>query len=335
MLVKGKWNTGSLTDVWYLLESAQDLFSSGAALDKRIIEFADNKQKEFENKNGYTVTVGIRYNGVYKLLMRILVPESACVGVKNNILQLWHERMCHQNKRYVQKFSKSKGINVQLYSEFCNACIYGKMHRLNFGNRQYRPSSPGKLVHADVCDPMPEKYLAGNRYFVAFKYDYSKYRTVYLIKEKSEQKRRQFDKKDIKGYSVGYCDEITSEKISIEIAHTQSTEEVCEEDASCIDAEEETEIQNIDNLNTSLKTKVHACETDHRCRNIQDLMGLLSLQKFDGIIAAKVEEKLQEFLKNLEETFNVRIEPVNYLIGLQIKMMVQFSFIKRIIAGKF
>ncbi|GBM81735.1 Retrovirus-related Pol polyprotein from transposon TNT 1-94 [Araneus ventricosus] len=39
----------------------------------------------------------------------------------------------------------------------------------------------------------------------------------------------------------------------------------------------------------------------------------------DDIIAAKDEEKLQEFLKNLEETFSVRIEQANYFLGLQIQ----------------
>ncbi|GBL89706.1 Retrovirus-related Pol polyprotein from transposon TNT 1-94 [Araneus ventricosus] len=72
-----------------------------------------------------------------------------------------------------------------------------------------------------------------------------------------KKKRMKFDKKAIKGYFVGYCcekdgyriwvpdkndvvlsrdvvfkDEITSEKTSIEIVHTLSTEEVCEEDES-------------------------------------------------------------------------------------------------------
>ncbi|GBM60082.1 Copia protein [Araneus ventricosus] len=39
----------------------------------------------------------------------------------------------------------------------------------------------------------------------------------------------------------------------------------------------------------------------------------------DSIIAAKDEEKLQEFLKNLEETFSVRNEPAHYFLGLQIQ----------------
>ncbi|GBM61163.1 Retrovirus-related Pol polyprotein from transposon TNT 1-94 [Araneus ventricosus] len=115
-------------------------------------------------------------------------------------------------------------------------------------------------------------------------------------------KRRKFDKKDIllvivvekNGYRIWvpdkndavlsryvvFKDEITSEKASIEIFQTHSTQEVCEEDSNCIDAGEETEIRNIDDLNTAhLKLKCIACETDHGCRNLQDLMCLLWLQK--------------------------------------------------------
>ncbi|GBM10942.1 hypothetical protein AVEN_171427-1 [Araneus ventricosus] len=97
-----------------------------------------------------------------------------------------------------------------------------------------------------------------------------------------KQKTRKFDKKAIKGYFGGYCgerdgnrirvpdkndvvlsrdvhfkDEIMPEKTSIEIVQTQSTEELCEEDASCIDAGEETETQDIDYLNITLETKVY------------------------------------------------------------------------------
>ncbi|GBN37521.1 hypothetical protein AVEN_14697-1 [Araneus ventricosus] len=110
-------------------------------------------------------------------------PKSACVAVKNDLLQLWMKEWVIKQK------VRSKVFEIQkLDSEFCDACMYGKMHRLSFGSRQHRLSSPGQLVHADVYGPIPEKYLGGNRYFVAFKDDYSKYRTVYLMKKKSEVK---------------------------------------------------------------------------------------------------------------------------------------------------
>ncbi|GBM10940.1 Retrovirus-related Pol polyprotein from transposon TNT 1-94 [Araneus ventricosus] len=128
-----------------------------------------------------------------QITMRVLVPESAFVVMKNDLLQLWHERMDHQYKRYVQIYLKSKGIVVKLDNEFCDACMYVKMHRLSFRSGQNGPSSPGQLVHAGVCGPMPEKSLGDKRYFVAFKDDYYKYRTVYLIKRKSEFKKYYLD----------------------------------------------------------------------------------------------------------------------------------------------
>lgn len=191
MLNAGKWDPGYLTKVWHVPESNQNLFSAGSALDNGLSEYADSKQREFRDKEGKTVAVGIRQsNGLYKLLMRVVCPESICLVTESNKLQLWHERLGHQNKRHVQKFLKQRGIDVDLDSEFCDACMYGKMHRLSFGKRTGRPTVAGELIHSDVCGPMPERSLGGSRYFVDFKDDFTKYRSVYFLKEKSEVKEK-------------------------------------------------------------------------------------------------------------------------------------------------
>ncbi|GBM30301.1 hypothetical protein AVEN_52704-1 [Araneus ventricosus] len=184
-------------------------------------------------------------------------------------------------------------------------------------------------------------------------------------------------------YRCCFQDEITPEKTSIEIVQTQSSEEVCEEDASCIDVGEETEIQDIDDLNTSLETKVYNLRNRSQLQKPSRFDGFVMLAERnkpftfqEGIDSSNVkewrdamqeelnslnekeswelgnlpqdrepienrwvykikemllikfnvtrlehkdEEKLQEFLKNLEETFSVRIEPANYFLGLQIQ----------------
>ncbi|GBM89121.1 hypothetical protein AVEN_190947-1 [Araneus ventricosus] len=61
----------------------------------------------------------------------------------------------------------------------------------------------------------------------------------------------------------------------------------------------------------------------------------LILCVYDGIIAAKDEEKLQEFLKNLEETFSARIEPANYYKYSILDDGSFFILQEKIIAGKF
>ena len=46
--------------------------------------------------------------------------------------------------------------------------------------------SRGDLIHADVCGPMDHDSFSGYRYYVLFKDDFSKYRSVYFLKRKSE-----------------------------------------------------------------------------------------------------------------------------------------------------
>ncbi|KAH0815970.1 hypothetical protein GEV33_006820 [Tenebrio molitor] len=69
-------------------------------------------------------------------------------------------------------------------SEQCEGCIYGKTHRLPFGIRA-KTTKPGERVHTDVCGPFQES-MSWFKYFVLFKDDYTKFRTIYFLKKKSE-----------------------------------------------------------------------------------------------------------------------------------------------------
>jgi transposase InsO family protein len=103
----------------------------------------------------------------------------------NNLLQLYHERFGHQNKRHVKSLlSKELNIKVEMDSELCEGCMYGKAHRLPFGTRT-KTTKAGQRVHTDVCGPFQES-MSGFKYFVLFKDDYTKFRTIYFLKEKSE-----------------------------------------------------------------------------------------------------------------------------------------------------
>ena len=47
-------------------------------------------------------------------------------------------------------------------------------------------TAPGELIHCDVCGPFEIPSFRGYRYFVLFKDDFSRYRRVYFMQEKSE-----------------------------------------------------------------------------------------------------------------------------------------------------
>jgi len=75
-------------------------------------------------------------------------------------------------------------IDVDVDSELCEGCVYGKAHRRQFGTR-IRATKPGEVIHSDVCGPFCSSF-SNYRYFVLFKDDYSGFRFVYFMKEKSE-----------------------------------------------------------------------------------------------------------------------------------------------------
>jgi len=92
----------------------------------------------------------------------------------------------YQNKRHVKSVIQEEfGVKVDVGNETCEGCMYGKFHRLKFGTRQ-QATSPGELVHADVCGPFETPSAKGYRYFVLFKDDFSKFRYLLFLKEKSE-----------------------------------------------------------------------------------------------------------------------------------------------------
>ena len=60
------------------------------------------------------------------------------------------------------------------------------MHRSPFPIGRTKASQIGQLIHSDVCGPMHVTTPGGARYFVLFIDDFSGWRAVYFLKQKSE-----------------------------------------------------------------------------------------------------------------------------------------------------
>ena len=92
----------------------------------------------------------------------------------------------HKSKVYVEKFLKRRVITFTNDNKLCEGYVLCKHHRMSFGMRTYDVRQPGDLVHLDVCGPMQGARFSGYKYFVVFKDEYSKFRTVYFMKKKFE-----------------------------------------------------------------------------------------------------------------------------------------------------
>lgn len=185
-----RWVKKHLSKVLYVPDLQYNLFSAGTALDKGMFQVADAKECRFE-KGGTTVAVG--NNKLYEMQFKVIEETErkleANLAAKESI-QVWHERLGHQNVSHVKQYLKAHGVEVNCNQNFfCEGCILGKSHRLPFSihnDKSYKTAAPGELIHADLCGPMQAASINGSRYYLLFKDDYSHYRTISFLKSKDE-----------------------------------------------------------------------------------------------------------------------------------------------------
>ncbi|GKV36117.1 hypothetical protein SLEP1_g44285 [Rubroshorea leprosula] len=76
---------------------------------------------------------------------------------------------------------------VHVDEHVCKVCQLGKQSQLPFPSGQaHKASMKLQLVHTDICGPMKTASLSGNRYFLIFIDDFSRFCWVYFLKHKSE-----------------------------------------------------------------------------------------------------------------------------------------------------
>ena len=188
-LVDEKWTSCRMENVLYVPTARRNLFSVTSALDKGM-SFASSKSRCKFMKDGTVKAQGVRTGQLFKMMIRIKLPDNPCVSEVNvsskDSLHIWHEKLGHQNKRHVKELLKGHGIDVVDDNQFCGACVEGKQHRSSFHERQQRAIESGEIIHADLCGPMECTSLGGSKYFICFTCDFSKLRMIYFLKEKSE-----------------------------------------------------------------------------------------------------------------------------------------------------
>ncbi|CAL9024591.1 unnamed protein product [Prunus brigantina] len=67
-------------------------------------------------------------------------------------------------------------------SGVCEGCQFGKQHRNSFPKGQ----APFELIHVDLCGPVRNESIAGNKYFMLLIDDSIRMIWVYFLRNKSE-----------------------------------------------------------------------------------------------------------------------------------------------------
>lgn len=192
--VNFKWIPTVLKNVMLVPELKINLFSVGAALEKGYTLVGDSDICKLE-KDGKVCAVANRQGKVYVMDMKIdQALANPSMSAKNSLM-VWHEKLAHQHISHVKNILKTFDIDyTESKNTFCEKCMAGKHHRLPFSLSFTKTFQPCALVHADVCGPMEQESIGGSKYFLLIKDDFSHYRTVYFLTQKSEvfDKLKQF-----------------------------------------------------------------------------------------------------------------------------------------------
>lgn len=180
-----------LSEVLFVPELDMNLVSVGSLVQKGAgVTFDENG---CTIKRGERIAaVAPRRNGLYhlRLIERVNAVVEQC-QLKDCIHE-WHRKLGHRDIQAIHELERQElasGIGVKHCGVKlnCETCLQGKMARSSFPKSSRKKSKAVlDLVHSDLCGPMNTVTPGGRRYFLTFIDDFSRYSTVYLLREKSE-----------------------------------------------------------------------------------------------------------------------------------------------------
>ena len=194
-----------LRDTFCIEELAVNLVSVSAITARgKVVEFDGAVCNIKQRSTGDLVLQARRFGKLYVLdtaddkeqyeFSSLCVEEVAAIASASvDNMMLWHERFGHLGSAGIRQLVSDGLVDGISHTSlngklgFCAACQKGKSSRLKFPTRTMsRGAHVLDLVHTDVMGPFEVPTARGARYVVTFTDDMSRYRTVYLMKEKSE-----------------------------------------------------------------------------------------------------------------------------------------------------
>ncbi|RVW93925.1 Retrovirus-related Pol polyprotein from transposon TNT 1-94 [Vitis vinifera] len=159
---------------------------------------------------------GILCDGLYKISLnhefaQALITLHSNVGSKRGLINenssiLWHRRLGHISRERIERLVKEGILQNLDFTDFhvCVDCIKGKQTK-HTKKGATRSNELLEIIHTDICGPLSVPCFTGEKYFITFIDDLSRYGYVYLMHEKSQaidifemfktEVERQLDKK--------------------------------------------------------------------------------------------------------------------------------------------
>ena len=105
------------------------------------------------------------------------------INEKSSIL--WHRRLGHISIERIKRLINDGVLNTLDFTDFDTCMNYIKGKQTNKRNKgAQRSSKILEIIHLDICSLDMDSY--GQKYFISFIDDYSRYMYLYLLNNKNE-----------------------------------------------------------------------------------------------------------------------------------------------------
>ncbi|BBH04991.1 transposable element gene [Prunus dulcis] len=136
------------------------------------------------------IKVEMKRNRCYPLAL-LPTDHIALKASVSNSTWTWHKRLGHLHLKGLSQPKEKNMVHGLPFMEkvdgVCDGCQFGKQHREWFPkNQAWRASNPLELVHVDLCGPMQNESIAGNKYVMLLIDDCTRMVWVYFLRYKSD-----------------------------------------------------------------------------------------------------------------------------------------------------
>ncbi|GJT64928.1 zinc finger, CCHC-type containing protein [Tanacetum coccineum] len=183
----------TLMNVFFVPNIRKNLVS-GFKLYKSGVKAVIESDKVILSKANVFVGKAYACDGMFKLNINKITSSTylpdcnfiSSFNIECCTFKLWHNRLGHINYRTMKDMLKQGIISYNgKHKDKCEICVQAKMKRKHFPkvDRQFEIL---ELVHSDICELSGQLTRGGNRYFITFIDDCSRYTYVYLLKSKDQ-----------------------------------------------------------------------------------------------------------------------------------------------------
>ena len=188
-----------LDNVLFVPNASGHFYSTGAATQKGCEARETRLTNKIYSSDGTLLIEGThkQATGLCYFNAQILQGNETNIPTKLSVINistsdLWHQQLAHANYKVIRALLTETTCGpdqkIQPPSKVCDGCKKGKSKRLPFPPSRTRAKHVLDLVHSNL-DKMSSASIDGYTYTATYLDDHSRYRMMFLLKNKSEQFR--------------------------------------------------------------------------------------------------------------------------------------------------